>query len=376
MTTFDDIVQTQTLEQIRTQGVAVLRSGGINMDVWADADPGRAMFEIVCDGLYQLQGSIANIGKQGLREYAEKDNLTLHALDVYQTTRQEASCMQGSVILVNDTASPLSIGVGDLLFSDTTGELTYRNNAAVTVPANGAASCTILAQQSGAASNISTSELVLSTVMSGLGFFIPTSAWITTAGRDEESDSRLSARTATQWSDLSAGTPADKYAHLIYDAVPAITRIGFAANVPAAYADPDGYITVATPAGAPSSTELASAAAAIVGLTTFGNSIQVRAAVNVTLTLKGWLYCRGTTKSAFEAVALPAIRAAVQDWALGVPMPDDAIVAAYERVPGFSRSAIQYVEGSRYLQSGGTIGALGGQSVFVVDLSQITVVEE
>jgi hypothetical protein len=216
----------------------------------------------------------------------------------------------------------------------------------------------------------------MSTVMAGLAWFIPTSAWITSAGRDEESDSRVSARTATQWSKLSAGTPADKYASLIYEAVPAITRIGFAVNIPTAYTDPDGYITVATPAGAPSAAELAAATAAIAGLTTFGSSIQVRAAANVTLTLRGWLYCRGTSKSAYEAQALPAIRAAVQDWALGVPMPDDAIVAAYERVAGFSRSAIQYVEGSRYLQSGGTIGTLGGQSCFVVDLSQITVVEE
>ncbi len=158
----------------------------------------RGYFEIESLSHEQWQTLRQTIVESGYLDTAEDDWLTLLAAGFFQVARTPASRTVGQLLFTDaQSVGPKNIAVDERV-GLSTGNVRFRNTAAGTVPLNGTVSIEIRAEVAGAAGNVSNNTITrLQTDIPGVTVNNPTYAagtWITTPGRDQETDAALRAR--------------------------------------------------------------------------------------------------------------------------------------------------------------------------------------
>ncbi len=194
----------------------------------------RGYFEIESLSHEQWQLLRKTVVESGYLDSAEGSWLTLLAAGFFQVARTPASRTVGQLLFTDaQSVGPKNVAVDERV-ARSTGNVRFRNTTAGTIPLNSTVSLEIRAEVAGAAGNVSNNTITsLQTDIPGVTVNNPAYAagtWITTPGRDEETDSALRQRCRDKWSSLGAGGNAAGYAFWITEAfevlglTPTITR--------------------------------------------------------------------------------------------------------------------------------------------------------
>lgn len=173
--------------------------------------------------------TIKNIAKGGLLNTAEDDWLDLLLYNVYGTTRDSGEATQGTVRL-SDLASggPFTIIPGQLWVGTSLG-LRYTNMTGGTLTLGGTLDLPFRAEANGAQYNVGNGSInQLFTSLPGVGVANPGPGsgvtWITTQGRNRETDQEARARAMLKWPALSVGAVEDSYKLWATEASDNVTR--------------------------------------------------------------------------------------------------------------------------------------------------------
>jgi len=149
--TLQQLLQTQTLDSIRSKVLGKLQGRGLPTTDWSATGYERAFVEMVAQALFDLvvSGEPAAIGG-GFVDYAIGDWLTLNSSERYANTRNPATYTQGTIVLANSTGSGITVQPSSLWFLLPSGN---KYNGPIgagpfTVPANSTLSITVQSEMS------------------------------------------------------------------------------------------------------------------------------------------------------------------------------------------------------------------------------------
>jgi hypothetical protein len=326
--TYDDLIQPLTSDAILSDAISVFAAAGFPAAGWTAFDEPFATLEFESRALADLSVLIAAIGRMGITSAADGDALTLHAKDVFDEDRKPALQTQGAFTLTDASGSPQSFAAGDLLFSSKTNhELTYKNVAAVSVPALGTSSSAILAADAtGAVYNINGSDLQFITPPTGITLNVaPFLTWITQSGADEESDDSLRTRITAKWGSLSATGSYDAYVFAGLSSSPEVNRVRIQEDPTAVDPTPMVRVWLAGPTGPIGSSTLTASASYIIARSPLGVRVSVENTNPYTVTVRGTYKVKASQAAAAKAY----IAKQFGDWFAG-----RSIVVNGETVPG------------------------------------------
>lgn len=219
MTTYSyaQLVAPQTYDQRRLAIRTALASRGLPSTAWQSGAVPRAMYEIQAEESADMQLLHALIANGGLLSAAGISGdawLDLVAENVFQETRDPALFTEGAAVLTCSAgAGPYSITPG-VYSVGTSSNLIYQINTTGTLLSGGTLPVTIKAERTGGAYNVSAGTInQMVTTLAGVTVNNPSSSWITTQGREIESNASLVTKCEEKWATLAMGFPSDFYSY-------------------------------------------------------------------------------------------------------------------------------------------------------------------
>lgn len=315
---FDDLVKPVTQKEIENSIYQVMGALGLNTTTWKAGAVVRTItvgFSIVLSAFSTLQSLIA---RSGFMELSEGDWLTVVAHYVYGVDRYPATFATGYVTLTNSAGGVYEFDPGDLIFLNPTTNKTFRNTAAVSIPAgtpstpSNVYNVPIEAVEAGADST-SIPDAISGMVTTVTGVTVANPAAV--VGQDAESDAALRARCSAKLGSLSPMGPWDAYTYAVRNATrPDGTNLGITRT--RITKDGYGHVTVycATPSGGVTPEDLAIANDAVqrnaeplcVDATTESAS-----PVAIAITYEAWMY---NTSGATNDQVKATIATRLTDW--------------------------------------------------------------
>lgn len=324
--TLSDLLVPLTREGVVRTALGILSAAGFPTTSWGSTSIPRTLIEFFAEVVVDLSGTVTSIARMALLETAEGQALTLHAQDAYDETRKTAIATKGTRTLVESAGSPQSWGAGELVIvCSSDASLVYRNEAAVTLAANGSTAVTFAAESPGAKYNVDGSTVgSLATPVPGVAITATTGAdWITQSGADEESDEALRIRCRAKWATLTTTGPIDAYRKWALDASSEITRVRVQEDPLAVPPDPSVSVILASTTGAATSGAVTAANAAVQLRRPLGVNVEVVSAVAYPVTIGGVVKVR----TAYRTAAEPAVRAALMAYFAGLDIGEAVYVS-------------------------------------------------
>lgn len=183
----------------------------IPVESWQPGATGPTIVEIDADVSADLAAAIKAVAAGGLLNTATGSWLDLLADNVYATTRIQGVAARGNVTLSDPAgAGPFVITPGQLWVGTIDGRK-FTNTSGGTLPKNGTLLLPFQAEQVGGSYNLGAGGItVLFTPLPGVTVS-NASNWLTTQGRNTETDAELRARAKLKWPELGIGSPAEAY---------------------------------------------------------------------------------------------------------------------------------------------------------------------
>jgi phage-related baseplate assembly protein len=327
---FADLINPVPASDVERSVYRVLESLGLNTSTWKTGAVVRTVttaFSIVTGAMSTLQALIA---RSGYLELSEHEWLTIVSHHVYAVDRYEATFASGFVTLTNTAGGVYEFDPEDLIFSDPTTGKSFRNTAAVSIPAGSTTMPThvigvpIRAVEAGSASSSAAEAIsVMVTTVTGVTVSNP----LALAGQDAESDAALRTRCSAKLGSLSPMGPWDAYTYAVRSATrPAdgsnlgITRTRIAKD---GYGNVAVYVATASGAVVPEDVVIAQAAvekgAEPYAITAVVDSAE---AVDLPVTYEAWIY---ETTVFTDAQIKSAIQTNLRAWVSAQPIGGDVI---------------------------------------------------
>lgn len=320
----------ETKTAIYSTAIGVATALGLPVSSWQAGDPTRSLYHVEAETLSTLEAVVVGYIQSGFLDYATGDWLKILASQVYGVTAPEATLASTDVVLTNAGGGVYEIDAGDLTFKNTANGKTYRNTTGGTIPAkvgavNGTLTVTVVADEAGAASSASATEIdQLVTVLLG----VTCSNALAAVGTDEQDEATTRVQCRERLGRLSPNGPKEAYNDVARDSeltgTTGITRVR-------TYADSDtGDVTVyiAGPGGAVSAGDRTLVEEATLEwatpLTITPTVLSVTNVV-VTITYELWLYksCNAT-----DAEVQEAVEAALEQMFAARPIGGDIVAPA------------------------------------------------
>jgi uncharacterized phage protein gp47/JayE len=337
MANLADLIATTTADAVEQAALAVLATAGFPTTSWGAASVPRRLIRAFAQGLADASVTIANIANGGYLDLAENDWLTLLCESVYSETRAAAAPTYG-LFSYSAPAAGATLSAGTLRFVDAIGNQ-FANVSDTTITTGVAGTIAMRCETPGSAGNIATGSILYATsgAPAGVAFSNPaqagTATWITTAGRDEESDADLRARCRAKWGTIGAGGTADA---IVYWAL--ATGAGSAPSVTRAVASADGAggvtVVLGSATGAPDPADFAAVAAVLELKRPLCSTLQVVAATARPIVVAGTVRVRSAALAAAQAQAAATLQAIVANAPIGGTIRANALVAAIQGAQG------------------------------------------
>lgn len=298
MTDLSDLVIPATEDELRETMLASAEAQSLPVTSWHDGAVWKVLFALFPELLGDAFFAIAQIANGAVLGLARRSWLDLIATSEYQDARKRAGFTIGACVLENTTVSPIVVTAGNVVVGDDLGHQ-YRLATGGTVPPGDSLAVTLAAVAVGAAYNVPNDTITtMVTTVAGLTVNNPadpsTGTWITTLGRDVESDTELTARLPLKWATLSPGSPPSAYESWAL-AVDGVTR------AKCDDANPDGPNT--TRLYIDSSALVSTVQAIVAAKVPSGTRCTVMAATTETVTVAGVV----TVQRAYRAAAEVAV---------------------------------------------------------------------
>ena len=211
MPDFAQLIGVKTFEQLCQETFAALAAAGFpvtNLNVGGVFRTGtEAHLQAIAD-LYAL---LVRVVPQGFTTLATGTWLDLRAAEL-GLSRQPATRARGTIVFGrNITGEAVVIPAGTLVktkMSDQGVEYRYRTLAEAIIPATQQeAVVEVEAESAGAAYNVASNAITqLVTHVPGVDYVVNRAEWLTSPGRDTETDDSLRNRCILRWNELAAGT--------------------------------------------------------------------------------------------------------------------------------------------------------------------------
>lgn len=275
----DVLIRPVTEDDIYEKALDLLEKVDIPARSWKDGGVAQTLLGVLAYLAFLAAQIITSLVRMFFLAYAEKDGLTAHALDVYDVERLGATFATGPAKLLNKGGAPFTRGKEEVIvYSSNTGARFYVVGALAedgtvsdgfTLSGGGSEDAPIVllvqvrAVDAGAGSSVSPAEID--------SFVTPLSPRVSVIneasiiGRDEESDDQLRRRCAAKKGAWSTFGPRDAYEYAaltakLSDGSPtSVSRVWVSRYSSVGRVD----VVCATPAGTPSSEEIAAVVAEI-----------------------------------------------------------------------------------------------------------------
>jgi hypothetical protein len=203
---------------------------------WGSGGVGRTLSEVEAQALTDLGSTIPNIAAGGLLQSflvpttppTPDGWMDLLGVNVYALSRNPAVATIGAVQLYDAAnAGPFTIGVGQMTFSATNGQL-YTNTTGGVLAHSGTLALTVQALVPGAAGNVGLNQItaIVAGVLPGVTVTNPGTAgvWISISGVDTETSLAYATRCQNRWPSLGIGATAATYDYWARAASPNVTK--------------------------------------------------------------------------------------------------------------------------------------------------------
>jgi hypothetical protein len=309
MATLAELTKPTTEDEELAALLADCAARNLPVTSWQEGDVARTILQVDAKALAEKTTLRASIAASTLLRAALAAGLTdwirLRAKEAYALDYIAAVATKGTLRLTASAdAGPFTIAPGQL-WATSTGGLRYQsaNAAQATLPKGGTLDLSFQAESPGAAYNVANGTITsLLTPLPGVTVSNPDpggGTWITTQGRDDETNESLVARCEARWPESGYGSPAASYDLWAKTADPSITRTKVAASGTVA-GRTDVYVAgTAGPAGAGA---VSAAQAYITPRAPFPSTAVVAAATAAATTVTATLY----GKAQYETAALAA----------------------------------------------------------------------
>lgn len=310
--TLDDLLSTETRQQIEDTILAVAAAIGLDTTNWREGGKTRTLIASFSQKLSDLTVIGRVLVSTGFLDYATGNGLTILAEQVYGVDRLLATAGDCTLEITNGgVASSGPHAIGSLHF--TNGAATYTNLAAVTIGASDTEPVLIGADEPGTASNAGVGTIdEFVTPIIGLTCSNTTAL----AGTDEELDAALRVRCRLKLAAISPAGAADAYRYVIQTTLPGtrahIIEASSTGDVTIYLADPDG------PLGGGDVTLIDTALREQVVPLTVSLATSAASAVTVAVTYSVWLPASaGYTSGQVQTAVSDAIAAFINGLPIG-----------------------------------------------------------
>lgn len=216
--TLDELVETYSEDEALEDTLAIATTAELPTTTYAEGDTTLTLLEILSYWVAQSRGLSRVAIAGGILDFAEDDEwLTLHAKDVYDVDRVEATFASATVTVTNDGTDTFVVGANDITFTNSTTGKTYRNSSpsvgTVTLAPGDVEDFDVVADEAGSASSADPGDI--DTIASGqLGLTCTNPA--AAVGRDREGGDSLKRRCRLKAPAISrtGAAPAGKYAYV------------------------------------------------------------------------------------------------------------------------------------------------------------------
>ncbi len=256
MQTINDLLSTQTADQIRQALVTMLVTAGIRADLWRKGGSLSTILTVVAAFLAAFQRLTVQAIGFGFLPIATGGWLTLLAYYVYGVTRPEATFASGFVTLTNAGGGVYNYPVGQVTFLNSTTKQTYTNAVPLALGALSVVTIAVTAVNAGTASNAAPGQI--DTLQTQL-LDVTVSNAFSVLGLDAMSDADLRVLCTNKLGASSVRGPRNAYAYAVQVAVSPTTGAPVNINrTSVSVSSHTGTVTVycASPSGAPTSDDL------------------------------------------------------------------------------------------------------------------------
>lgn len=304
---------------------------------WQPGSTPLALLESEADPISEAFGLVSAVASGGLLEYASGDWLTLLAKQVYGLDRNPATATKGFIRLTNASATPQTIAVGQLWFSDLYGHR-YTNTAGGTLAAGPGTTLdlAIQAEQTGASWNVASGQISqMVTPLPGVTCTNPTD-WLSRTGAipgaDIESDDLLKQRCRDRWSSLGVAATEATYRFWARSAHPSVQQV-------AVLREPSSPGTVVVYIAGAGGSQLSFSIGAVVDAyirerMPLTSNVWVAPATPHSFTVSGTVYVSSAKASATQAAIAAALQAYINNAPIGGYTGSSSNIISLEKIIG------------------------------------------
>jgi hypothetical protein len=305
--TMDALLPAKSEDSVFGELIGYLNGFGFPKTSWHSGGRAYTRIRATAKGTSNLFGAITKIAKGGYLGLSSRGWLTLLAREWFSVEREDARFAQGTVRLnVAAGSGPYTVQPKDAGIYEAMNRLRYFPTSAVALNLPAGPSSTPLpyiAESPGAAYNVPLGI--------GTGFITPlegvtatftdtlsTGTWLTTVGKDEESDAALISRCIAKWNTLGVLTPTDAYLRIAQETL----GIGIKPNKIVVVPGANGAVTIylASNAGPLPTVDRDLIRARLLSMKSPTQNMTVDNAAAVSIVIEAWVHFRGGYVTAIE----------------------------------------------------------------------------
>lgn len=209
---FYTLIVAETATRILARGLEVANALGLPTSSWRNGDPTKSLFHFLADALEARDQQRSEFAKAAAMSTAEGDWATVHAKEVYNVDRGEATYATPTVTLRNNGGGYYVLEAGDLTVKCSATGKTFRStNNPGDLSAGATRTYELVADEAGAASSVGEDEIdEIVTSLDSVEVLSSTSS----AARDEESVEELRIQCGDTLGALSPNGPPDAYEYV------------------------------------------------------------------------------------------------------------------------------------------------------------------
>jgi hypothetical protein len=207
-----DLIETQTQAEIYADALDRATTADLPVSTWREDDPTLTEYDFLAEILAAREGVTVELIKAGWLTQASGDWLTVHALEVYGVTREEATYAAGTVTLVNSGGGLYALDAGGLIVKSTLTGKAYHSTVALSLAAGATASVAVVADEPGTDSDAGTDDIDVIVTPPLLGVSITAST--PASAVDEQSDASLRVACSGTLGMISPDGPPDAYTYV------------------------------------------------------------------------------------------------------------------------------------------------------------------
>lgn len=212
MTTFNDLTTAWTKEQFLTHGLGIATSLGLPVTSWRVGDPTRTLFEFLSEVLATRDEYASELAKAALLSSATGEWLTIVAREQYGIERVAATYATPTVTLTNAGGGRYAYEAGDIVVSDASSGVTYRNTTDGVIDGAGSVTLDFICETAGSDGSVGANYI--DTLISPAWEDITVAASTAAIGVDEQSDYEIRLQCAASLGALSPNGPTDAYEYV------------------------------------------------------------------------------------------------------------------------------------------------------------------